>query len=148
MKILLSIKPEFVEKIFNGTKRYEYRKCAFKREDAQTVVVYSTQPVGQIVGEFDIEEILCDEPVTLWENTQKESGIELSFFEDYFQGKEQGVAIKIGSTRLYNVPLNPKSICDSFVAPQSFRYLSEGTPFYHSETLGVPVFHPKSQPRK
>lgn len=26
MKVLLSIKPEFADEIFNGTKRYEYRR--------------------------------------------------------------------------------------------------------------------------
>ena len=31
MKVLLSIKPEFVEKIFSGEKRFEYRKFAFKK---------------------------------------------------------------------------------------------------------------------
>jgi predicted transcriptional regulator len=130
MKILLSIKPEFVEKIFNGTKRYEYRKCAFKREEVQTVVVYSTQPVGQIVGEFDIEDILCDAPVALWETTHEGSGIDASFFDDYFQGRQLGVAIKIGSTRLFDVPVDPKTVCEKFVAPQSFRYLSKEMPFY------------------
>ena len=30
MKVLLSIKPEFVEKIFSGEKRFEYRKNIFK----------------------------------------------------------------------------------------------------------------------
>ena len=30
MKVLLSIKPEFAEKILNGTKRFEFRKGIFK----------------------------------------------------------------------------------------------------------------------
>lgn len=30
MKILLSIKPRFVEKIISGEKLYEYRKVVFK----------------------------------------------------------------------------------------------------------------------
>ena len=29
MKVLLSIKPEFADKIFNGTKKYEFRKEIF-----------------------------------------------------------------------------------------------------------------------
>ena len=32
MKVLLSIKPEFAEKIFNGTKKYEFRKSIFKNK--------------------------------------------------------------------------------------------------------------------
>lgn len=126
MKILLSIKPEFVEKIFNGTKRYEYRKIRFKREPIRTVVVYSTYPVGQIVGEFEIEQILCEHPQHLWETTQHAAGIDASGFQDYFDGYELAVAIKIGATRLYDEPINPKEAYDDFVAPQSFRYWGEG----------------------
>lgn len=33
MKVLLSIKPEFAERIFNGSKKYEFRKVIFKNPD-------------------------------------------------------------------------------------------------------------------
>lgn len=125
----MSIKPEFVEKIFNGTKKYEYRKSLFKRQGVRTVVVYCTQPVGRIVGEFEIEDILCEEPVVLWESTQEEAGIDAAFFDDYFQGREQGIALRIGATWLYEASLDPKHLFENFVAPQSFRYIAEGITF-------------------
>ena len=62
MKVLLSIKPEYAEKIFSGEKRYEFRKAVFKNQLIQTVVVYATMPVGKIIGEFNIKQILKDEP--------------------------------------------------------------------------------------
>ena len=40
MRVLLSIKPEFVEKIFSGEKLYEYRKAMFKNVNVSTVVIY------------------------------------------------------------------------------------------------------------
>ena len=41
--ILLSIKPEYVEKIFNRTKKYEFRKrMPYKQVDK--VIVYSNAP--------------------------------------------------------------------------------------------------------
>ena len=55
MKILLSIKPEFVEEIFSGRKKFEYRKAIFTNKKVTSVIVYSTMPVGKIVGEFTIE---------------------------------------------------------------------------------------------
>ena len=58
MKILLSIKPEFVEEIFSGRKKFEYRKAIFTNKKVTSVIVYSTMPVGKIVGEFTIEEVL------------------------------------------------------------------------------------------
>lgn len=32
MKVLLSIKPEYVEKILDGTKKFEFRKGIFKTQ--------------------------------------------------------------------------------------------------------------------
>ena len=57
MKVLLSIKPQFVEEIFSGKKRFEYRKSIFKRDNIKSVIIYCTMPVGKIVGEFEIEDI-------------------------------------------------------------------------------------------
>ena len=53
MKILLSIKPEFVKEIFSGKKKFEYRKSIFTNKKVTSVIVYSTMPVGQIVYNRD-----------------------------------------------------------------------------------------------
>ena len=47
MKALLSIKPEFAEAIFNGKKRFEYRKVIFKKE-VKYIQVYVTKTVGKL----------------------------------------------------------------------------------------------------
>ena len=74
MKVLLSIKPEFVREIFAGNKKFEYRKTIFTK-NVDKVVVYSTKPEGMIVGEFTVEKIIEQEPKELWEQTQNDSGI-------------------------------------------------------------------------
>ena len=51
--ILLSIKPEFSEKIFNETKKYEFRKRV-ARKKVEKIVVYATSPVKKIVGEVEV----------------------------------------------------------------------------------------------
>lgn len=122
MKALLSIKPEFVEKIFSGEKQVEFRKSCFK-EDVQTVVVYATMPVGKIVGEFEIETILSDSPQKLWEQTKTVAGISLAFFNEYFSGRDVAYAIKIKQVRRYKKALNPYLEEPDFTPPQSFRYL-------------------------
>lgn len=74
MKVLLSIKPEFVEEIISGNKRFEYRKNIFKRKDVSSVVVYATKPYGKVVGEFEIEDIIMDNPKNIWKQTKEYSG--------------------------------------------------------------------------
>lgn len=124
MKIILSIKPEFVKEIFAGRKKYEYRKTMFTKS-IDSVIIYSTMPEGKFVGEFLIDKIEVDTPSALWLKTNKSSGISKQFFDQYFENKQKGYAIKIASIKKYAKPINPHSVIDSFVAPQSFRYLKE-----------------------
>lgn len=123
MKALLSIKPQYVEKIFNGEKRFEYRKVIFANKNIKTVVVYSTMPIGKIVGEFSIDEILEFSPSELWEVTKDFAGIDKQFYDEYFEGKKKAFAIKIKKATLYKIPINPYGLEEKFTAPQSFLYI-------------------------
>jgi len=123
MKVLLSIKPEYVEKIFKGEKKFEYRKSIFSNKSVTKIVVYSTMPVGKIVGEFSIDEILLNNPDAIWEETKNDSGVQEQFFYDYFRGRQNAYAIKISNPQLYKKPIDPKKQDILFVPPQSFRYI-------------------------
>ncbi len=122
MKVLLSVKPEFAELIFNGSKKYEFRKTIFKNPDIKTVVVYASSPIQQVIGEFDIESILSDAPKNLWEKTSEYSGISEELFFDYFLGHDVGFAIKVKAVRRYN---KPRCLRDNYniTPPQSFCYI-------------------------
>lgn len=124
MKVLLSIKPQFVDEIFKGNKKFEYRKSIFKNPNVESIVIYATMPVGKIVGEFDIEEILEEHPKTLWEKTKKYSGISEDFYDSYFRGRDKAYAIKIKSLNIYEQPKCPHEVYENFTAPQSFKYVS------------------------
>ena len=129
MIALFSIKPEYVEKIFSNEKLYEYRKVIFKKK-VRKIIVYSTMPVGMIVGEFDVDGVIADRPNEIWNKTKAVSGVEETFFLRYFQGREKGYAIKIGKKKKYNKPINPKELFDSFTAPQSFVYVNQPTKIF------------------
>jgi len=122
MKVLLSIKPEFAFKIFDGTKKYEFRKSIFKRKDISKVVVYASSPVQQVIGEFEIKGILCENTELLWEITSKFAGINKDFYDNYFANKEMAFAIQVGKIHKFQ---NPKQLSDYNIgyAPQSFAYL-------------------------
>lgn len=122
MRVLLSIKPEFAFKIFEGTKKYEFRKVIFKRPNIKTVVVYASSPVQKVIGEFEIEDILSSSPENIWKKTKKTSGISEEFFNDYFIDKEIAHAIKIKDVKRYKTPLDLKKEFD-VVPPQSYTYL-------------------------
>ena len=122
MRVLLSIKPEFALKIFNGSKRYEYRRAIFKNQKVSRVIVYASDPIKRIIGEFEIEDILYDELQMLWVKTKNHAGISEKIFFDYFINKSKGYAIKIKTTKMYDSPLSLNSFM-VLSPPQSFMYL-------------------------
>jgi len=89
MKILLSIKPEYANKILDGHKHFEFRKSIFKNPLVSKVLIYATMPVGMVIGEFDIEEVLADRPNQVWMMTSEFAGISQLYFNDYFKGREK-----------------------------------------------------------
>lgn len=121
MRALLSIKPGFADRIFDGTKRFEFRRNIFKQQ-INTVIVYASAPTSMVIGEFDIANVLCDNLDALWEATRLYAGISSQYFYSYFQGKEKGYAISIAKTRRYASPLSLQ-IEYGVQPPQSFLYL-------------------------
>jgi predicted transcriptional regulator len=143
MRVLLSIKPEYAEKILNGTKRFEYRKAAPRNQAVRTMVLYATQPIGKVVGEVEIAGVLREGPDVLWEQTSKASGITRAFFDAYFSGRELAVAIAVCRPRRYAKPIDLEAVSGSPTPPQSFQYLVEGmTSAAGRETMGA--LHPPS----
>jgi len=122
MKVLLSIKPEFAFRILEGTKQYEYRRVIFRRKDVKTIVVYASDPVKKVVGEFEIEEVLCEDPRVLWLKTRDKAGMTKERFLRYFGNRQRGYAIKVKAAKTYqpSVPLTELMVSSP---PQSFTYL-------------------------
>lgn len=121
MKVILSIKPEFANKIFDGTKLFEFRKVIFKNENVKSVLVYSSAPVQKVIGEFQIGKIIKSDLETLWSLTREYSGITEEYFYQYFGDKEFGFAIQIKNKIKFKIP---KCLKEDYnlLPPQSFAY--------------------------
>ncbi len=120
-KVLMSINPEHVENILAGTKRFEFRKIKCK-EDVDTIVIYSTAPVMQIVAEVEVTDILEDTPQVIWKRTAPAAGIDKKFFDKYYFGRDTAVAYALGKVKRYSAP----RLLSEFgikMAPQSYMYI-------------------------
>lgn len=120
-KIIISINPEYVEKIINGEKKFEYRTKAAK-EDINKIIIYETKPIMKVVAEVEILDVIATSPEDLWDQTKSQSGITKSFFDEYFKDKQVAYAYKLGEVKVYE---EPKSLLDFGLrmAPQSFAYV-------------------------
>lgn len=119
--ILLSIKPEYSKRIFEGTKKYEFRKHLAKK-GVKKIIVYSSFPDKKVIGEVMVTGTISMKPSPLWELTKKEAGISRSKYREYFHGCKEAHAYKLGKTILYDPP---RKLEDYGIkqAPQSFVYL-------------------------
>lgn len=120
---LLSIRPEYAEAILDGTKRVEFRRTRFSR-DVSFVVIYATQPVGKVVGWFEVEGIESSTPGDLWARFQDCGGISKTQFLDYYTGTETGYAIRVRSAQRLTRAKQLKSASGLDRPPQSFAYLA------------------------
>lgn len=128
MNVLLSIKPKYVEKIKKGTKKYEFRKSLFSKENQKLVrkiFIYSSSPVKKIVARFFLDSILEDHPKELWKQCKEYAGIDEREYFNYYKGKERGVALKISKLKFFKEPIDPHEIFSDFRAPQSFQYVED-----------------------
>ena len=121
MKILMSIKTEYADKIFDGIKLYELRKKPLK-ENVDKIIVYSSGKAKKVIGEFKIEKIIKDSPENIWNLGEKVLGIDKKSFFNYFKNSQYAYAIKVKDVIKYNLP---KDLSDFGIkkAPQSFCYI-------------------------
>lgn len=123
MKILLSVKPEYVCRILNKTKRFEFRHKLAKRK-IDGIVLYSTYPDMKIVGEVEVLGTLTASPTKLWEKTKGFAGISRQKYREYFKDRKVANAYLLGEVTIYNTK---KDLSEFGItkAPQSFVYLKE-----------------------
>jgi len=121
-QILLSIKPEFSKKIFNGEKQFEFRKVIPKNH-IEKVFIYESSPSKLIVGWFTVKRILSGTPMTIWKLCNHASGVDEDYFFAYCGNKELIYAIEIKQVFEFIVPIRPHELDPSFKAPQNFMFL-------------------------
>jgi predicted transcriptional regulator len=122
MDVLLSIKPEYSDRIFAGEKRYEFRRV-IPKQPIERVIVYSSSPVQRIVGEFTVGGVVTASPEQLWRRTRQRAGIPRESFMRYFAGRDQAHALVIDVVRRYREPIDPRRSDRGFRPPQSFVYV-------------------------
>ncbi|WP_207945315.1 hypothetical protein [Basfia succiniciproducens] len=117
----MSIKPQYVDKIFSGEKVYELRRRIFQKK-VSTIVIYATSPVMKVIGEVNIDSIVIDSPENIFRRFEKSICITEDNFFNYFFNKNVAYAIKIGAVCKYSKP-KELSYFGIDRAPQSYIYL-------------------------
>lgn len=137
--ILLAIKPEYSQKILNGTKVYEYRK-KIPNEPVDKIIIYESAPTSKVVGEAkvvktikaiklgnaNVGDAILNATASRTSSSSGEmldqAGIDIISLENYFFGCDTAYAYVLSDIKKYKTP---KSLKDFNIkrAPQNYCYI-------------------------
>lgn len=125
LSILISIKPIYVDLIFNGNKTVELRRVLPKNlPNNSEVIFYASSPIKSIVGKARIKNI-DEQPIDkLWKTLGHKTGVTFEYFKEYFKGKDTGYGLTLHKIEEFPNPYPLCSLRDTlnFSPPQSFMY--------------------------
>ena len=120
--LLMSIKTKFAEQIFNGTKKYEFRKKTIGEENIGKIVfIYSAQNDKKIIGYIIFSEIIEGNLEKMLKLTN-----DITSIKEYFKDSKTCYALKINKYIRFKNPITPNE-----TMPQFFKYISKKNKIYN-----------------
>lgn len=123
--VVLSIRPQYSDKIVNGTKTVELRRRFPVSAPKGTIAyIYSTSPVRAIIGVAEIKDVLKLPIAEIWRQFENQAFITKADFDKYFEGVDLGYVLLFERARSFSQPM-PLSLLREqfdFEPPQSFLY--------------------------
>jgi predicted transcriptional regulator len=125
--------------ILSGEKQVELRRQR-PRINSGPALIYASAPTMAIVASFQIESVKQVPLVLLWQSVRDIAGVSRQEFDDYFEGLETGVAIRIADVTEFRQPILLSELRRSwpgFQPPQSFRYVDQS----EADKIGFQLIH-------
>jgi predicted transcriptional regulator len=132
---LVSLEPRHAQNILAGEKHVELRRRSMNVAAGATMWIYAKLPIGAIVGHVTIGAVEASSPGDLWNRYGTVSGLTKAEFFDYFDGRETGVALVLGSRSMLEDALSLtdlREVDDGFHPPQFFTRLEPSHPVRHA----------------
>lgn len=129
--LLMSIKTKYANQIFDGTKKFEFRRKSIGEKNCnKKIYVYSSELDKSIVGYIVIDEILCGNIADILRITNHINSQDII---DYYAGCDKCYALHIKETKKFLKPIKLESIKEkykTFAIPQFYRYINVKEPIY------------------
>lgn len=126
-EVILSVKPFYSDKIFNGDKVVELRKkIGIRFIVGARIFIYSSSPVMEITGHAEISQV---DQLAISEIRSRFLGdacIAEEDFNDYYKNSERGFVIHLCKVNRFVRGVSLARLRSrGFIPPQSFSYPSE-----------------------
>ena len=123
--VVLSIRPQYSDKILSGDKTVELRRRFPVSAPRGTMAyIYSTSPVRAMVGVAEIRDVLKLPVYQIWKKFEESAFIGKDEFDKYFDGLDFGYALVFDDVRSLTRPIPLAELREQFgfEPPQSFLY--------------------------
>jgi len=130
---IISIHPEHVSDIVNGSKTVEIRTRPVSLEAGSRLWIYATLPIGEIQAVARVTEIHRISPTRAWLEFEDSIGLTRSDFRSYVNGNSLISVIRLGEVVQLAEPLSLQRIRRShrgFQPPQFLKHLENGEGVY------------------
>lgn len=122
--VLVSIHPEYVDRIVDGSKTVELRRKFVEAAPSALLFIYSTKPVSAVVGCATIANVRRMSTREIWKQFGSAACISKTAFDEYFSERQHGYAIQLAEVTRFCTPLVVDVLRSrfGFSPPQSFMY--------------------------
>jgi predicted transcriptional regulator len=127
--LLLSVRPKYADKIFEGIKVVELRRTRPRLQEGDLVIVYASSPKKALMGLFEVKEVVQKPLKDLWNEVKGKAGISYKEFRSYYKGLSVGCGIYLDKSYYFPQPVELERLkqeWNNFSPPQSYRYLKPG----------------------
>jgi predicted transcriptional regulator len=137
--LLMSIRPEYIKKIFNGDKVVEIRRKFNHKWSNRRVTLYSSHPTKAVMGYAIIQSVLSDSPDNIWDNYGSQLGCTRKEFDSYTDGLNKVFAIQLHEIQPYKTPMPLSQLSwflnEDLVPPQSYSSLKQNKTWLNAITI-------------
>jgi len=124
LALLMSIRPQYAERVLEGKKKVEIRRRFAPKWTGQRVSLYASRPLGALVGEARIGNVVSGKPAFIWERFSTEVGCSKEQFDRYTEGAQEVYAIVFSEVVRYSdrIPIEQLAclLNEELVPPQSY----------------------------
>ena len=129
--LLMSIKTKYAKQIFQGIKKYEFRRKSIGEKNCnKKIYIYSSKDDKAIIGYIIIDKILSGDINFVLKNTNSLNNQEI---KNYFNNCSKCYALHVSKFYKFSKPLNLKEIRNNYercAIPQFYRYIKTTDPIY------------------
>ncbi len=140
-QLLLSVRPDYAQKIFSGKKTVELRRKFSYRWVNHRINIYASAPVMSLMGEARISRVVADHPNAIWSLYHERTGCSRAEFELYAENADILYAIELDEVKPYRewLPLvqMEKLVENALVPPQSYLTLEKNKPWAKAVSIAA-----------